>query len=43
MIATLLGAVCLTESTGNESMLWGVATNESVSLVTSVFAIHPFI
>jgi len=43
MIATMMGALYLTESTDNESMLYGVVVMESVVTVSSVFVIHPFL
>jgi hypothetical protein len=43
MIATMVGAVCVTESGSTGSMLIGVYINESLLSVTAVFIIHPFV
>jgi len=43
MIAGMLGAAYLIESTGNETMLLGVYVDESTALTSTVFVIHPFL
>ena len=43
MIASMTGAMYLSETATNESMLLGVYVAESAAVVSAVFIIHPFV